>query len=127
MAAPLDQPQFDQAIGQQAQRPALRPLGRCTTRQGHQVGFHLPGKLLGGTRCHRLLVERRLEAPRDKAAPHIADRVPMTAQGLGNGLIVEGVSVVTSQAQQNSGPRLCAGRGAARPDQGVQGHPLIVH
>jgi hypothetical protein len=56
----LDQPEFYQAIRQQAQGPALLSRRRRATRQGNQMGFHLTGELLGSPRWQRLMVERRL-------------------------------------------------------------------
>jgi hypothetical protein len=59
---------------------------------------------------------RRLQAGGHKAAADIADRVPMTAQGPGHGVIIEGVALLTLQELQNPGSRLCAGRSPAQPD-----------
>ena len=72
------------------------------------------------------MVERRLEAARDKAAAHIADSVAMTAEGLGHRVIGVRVSLVAIQQQQDPSPRVCPGGSTARADQRVQGCTLVV-
>ena len=49
MADPLHQPELDEAVRQQPQRPALLPFGRGATGQRKQVGFDLARQLLGRT------------------------------------------------------------------------------
>ena len=72
------------------------------------------------------MVERRGQARRPKAAADIAHGVAMAVQGLGNGLIRKRFSLVAIQQQQNPSPRVCPGRRAARPDQGIEYRTLVV-
>ena len=79
MADMLDEPEFHEAVGEQAQGPALLPLWWGATREGNQVGFDLARQLLGSTERQRLMIERRLQARGHEAATHIADGIPMAA------------------------------------------------
>ena len=126
MADTLHQPEFHQAVSQQAQGPALLPLWRCTTGQCNQVRFHFARDLFGGAWRQRLMVERRRQARGHKAAADIADSIPMAVQRLRDGLIRRGFCLIAIQQQQNLGARVRPGRSAARADQGAQGRMLIV-
>jgi hypothetical protein len=82
MADMLNEPECHEAVGEQAQGPALPPLWRGATREGNQMGLDLARELLGRAWRQRLMVERRLQARGHKAAAHIADGVGMAAQAL---------------------------------------------
>ena len=126
MADMLNEPECHEAVGEQAQGPALPPLWRGATREGNQMGFDLARELLGRAWRQRLMVERRLQARGHKAAAHIADGIAMAAQGLGDGFVREGFRLVMIQQQQNPSPCVCPGWSTARSDQGVECRTLIV-
>jgi hypothetical protein len=126
MADLLNQPEFHEAVSQQAEGPALPPLGGRATCQRTQVGFHLAGDFPGRTRREGRMVERRGQARCHEAAADMAARVPMAAQRLGASLVCEGGCLIAIQPQQNPGPRVRLGRSAARPEQGIQGRTLVV-
>ena len=79
MTDAVDEPEFNQAIGEEPEGPALLPFGRRATRQGNQVGCHLARELLGGAWWQRFIVECCRQARSYKAAADIADRIAMAA------------------------------------------------
>jgi hypothetical protein len=57
MADMLNEPECHEAVGEQAQGPALPPLWRGATREGNQMGLDLARELLGRAWRQRLMVE----------------------------------------------------------------------
>jgi len=113
MTDAVNEPECDEAVSQQAQGPALPAFRRRATGERNQVGFHLARHLLGRARRQRFIVERRGQARGQETAAHIADGVPMTLQGLSDGLILERLSVVAIQEQEDPGSCLGPSRSAA--------------
>lgn len=126
MADPLDQAEFNQAIREEPEGPALPTFRRRATGQGNQVGFHLARDLLGHTRWEGLIIKRRRQASSEKAAADISDSVAMTPQGLRHGLIGKGVCLGMIQEQQDTGAGVRPGWRPTSPAQGIECRPVVI-
>ena len=119
MADRLDDAEFDDAPGEQAQGPRGVALRRRPEAQGDDLGLLLAVEQLGDRRVVALLaVEGQVETLEHAAAAHVLDRGGAAATGLGDLGIDPGIGPVDVGEQQDVGATRLLASGA-EPLQGV--------
>jgi hypothetical protein len=128
----LHQVQFDQLLGQQAQRPAPPARGRVGAGQGHQVRFDFAIDLAGQSR-HRLGLQGGLQALLDEPLAEAFDGADGEGEGRGDVGIFPADGLVG--LEQRLGVAEGAGSGFALGEQLLelvafvvgQGHHILLH
>jgi hypothetical protein len=119
MANRIDILEFDHLVGQQTQCPACRAFRRLAAGQHGQLGFDFAGELRRRARP-AFVIQRRLQSPRKKTAPHIDHRVFATQDRIGNFLVGALLALAAVAQKQDTRSGMGTGRSVAGANQFLQ-------